>query len=264
VLPGAAQRDEEVEVDEQRRIEYELRREAATAAGHAELARALDAKIAELRARVQALRATPLPEPPPDRPSLRISFIPITEALPEDPAVRRILTRYYGAVARMNLAAAAKRPCPPPAKAEASYIGLDDAPPGGTVACKVCHAGAFDQWKGTRHAGAYATLARAERQFDLDCITCHVTGWKAPGGPCNVAATEGRRDVQCEACHGPASLHAVDPPGHIDRSPTAEKCRTCHTPEHSTHFEPESYFKKITGVGHGGGSSTERSAPPGR
>jgi len=253
VLTGAAQRDEELELAEHRRLEYSRRREAALAAGQIELARALAEKIAELEARARALRAQPLPDPPPDRPSLRVSFIQLTEALPEDREVRTLLTRYYGEVAKLNLAQARaeKRPCPDPSSGSATYIGVEEPPRGGTLACSGCHAPALQHWKSTGHAAAFETLVKTRRQYDLDCVRCHVTGWKQPGGACNVAATEGRRDVQCEACHGPASLHALDPPGHIDRSPPEERCRTCHTPESSTHFEYTSYLKRILGPGHG-------------
>jgi hypothetical protein len=252
-LPGAAQRDAEIDLDEERRAEYGRRREAALAAGQVELARALAQKIAELEARARELHEAPLPEPPRDRPSLRVSFIPLVEAMPEDRAVRAIATRYYGEVARRNLARARAeaRPCPEPGKDTPAYIGTDDLPPGGARACQMCHAAAYEQWKQTPHGRAYDTLARAGRQFDLDCIRCHVTGWKEPGGPCSVAVTEGRRDVQCEACHGPASLHAIDPPGHIERDPQEGRCRPCHTPENSTHFEYTSYRKRVLGPGHG-------------
>ncbi|MFL5264043.1 MAG: multiheme c-type cytochrome [Anaeromyxobacteraceae bacterium] len=252
-LTGAAQRDAEVDLADERRLEYGKRREAALAAGQVDLARVLASKMAELEARAKALRSEPLPEPPPDRPSLRVSFVPLVESLPEDRAVRAVVTRYYGEVARKNLARARAegRPCPDPAKDAPTYVGTDAAPPGGTRACQMCHVTAYEQWKATPHARAYDTLARGGRQYDLDCIACHVTGWREAGGACNVAATAGREDVQCESCHGPASLHAIDPPGHIVRSPPPARCVTCHTPENSTQFEYGSYLKRILGPGHG-------------
>ena len=253
IVPGAAERDEEVDLAEERRLEYLRRREAALAAGQGELARALAAKIGDLEALARELRAQPLPEPPADRPSLRVSFIPLVPSLPEDREVRAVVTRYYAEVAERNLALARSqgKPCPAPAAGNASYIGTEDAPHGAAQACRSCHPAAFDQWKKTGHAAAFETLSKAGRQFDLDCISCHVTGWREPGGACNLAATRGRRNVQCEGCHGPASLHAVDPPGHIERAPSEERCRACHTPERSTHFEYTSYLGRVLGPGHG-------------
>jgi hypothetical protein len=187
-----------------------------------------------------------------------VSFIPLDDAVPEDPGVRKMLTRHYGEIAKANLAAARAggRPCPDPARDVASFIGVDQAPPGGTRDCRGCHAAAFASWERTRHASAYATLEKGGRQYDLDCVSCHVTGWKQPGGPCDLLSTPGRQGVQCEACHGPASLHAIDPPGHIVRDPPTSTCTGCHTPEHSTGFEPSSFRARVVGPGHG--------APPAR
>ena len=45
------------------------------------------------------------------------------------------------------------------------------------------------------------------KEFNLACISCHTTGWDEPGGA-SLARNEELRDVQCEVCHGPGSLHA--------------------------------------------------------
>jgi hypothetical protein len=253
VLPGAAQREQELDLSAERRAEYARRRAEAEAAGNLALARALEGKLAELQAREKALREAPLPAPPTDRPSMTIGYLAIADSLPEDPAVRAILTRTYGEVARENLAQArsARRPCPDPERDAPAFTGLDDPPRGGTFACRTCHAAAAAFWERTPHARAYETLAKAGRQYDLDCIRCHVTGWKEPGGPCTVADTEGRRDVQCEACHGPSSLHALDPPGHLRRAVAASVCQGCHTAEASTAFDDGRYRERVIGPGHG-------------
>ena len=253
VLPGPSQRAEELDLIATRGAEYARRLSAAEASGNTGLASALGGKIAELTDREMAIRATPPAAPPVDRPSIQVSFVPLSDDLPEDKGVRRMLTRHYGEVARMNLAAAKARghPCPDVATATPSFIGVDEVPRGGTRDCRNCHQAAFASWETTPHARAYGTLEKGNRQFDLDCVSCHVTGWKLPGGPCDVASTEGRRGVQCEACHGPASLHAIDPPGHIVRDPPASTCASCHTSEHSTGFEPSSFRRRITGPGHG-------------
>ncbi len=257
VLPGPSQKAEELDLLVERRAEYARRRAAAQAAGNEPLARALEGKLAELAGRERQLRAEPPPVPPTDRPSMQISFVPIDESVPEDPAVRRLLTRHYGTVAKANLAAAkgGGKPCPDPARDVPAYVGVDEVPRGGDRDCRNCHPGAFASWERTRHARAYATLEKGGRQFDLDCVSCHVTGWKQPGGPCDVGSTAGRQGVQCEACHGPASLHAVDPPGHIVRDPATSVCTRCHTPEHSTGFEPTSFRSRIVGAGHGAPSA---------
>ena len=253
VLGGAAQRDEALDVLRERRLEYRRRGAAAEASGNQALSRAIAAKLRELADRERALRRTPEPRSPRDRPSLVVSFTRIGDDLPEDRAVRRVMARFYGEIARKNLALAKaqRRPCPDPDAGAPTYVGMDEPPRGGTFACLTCHRPAAEFWRTTPHARAWATLERAGRQYDLDCIGCHVTGWRQPGGACSVAETEGRRDVQCEACHGPASLHAVDPPGHLARDPPEAVCRACHTAENSTTFEYLSYRRRVLGPGHG-------------
>ena len=67
---------------------------------------------------------------------------------------------------------------------------------------------------------------------DFDCATCHTTGYRADGNQGGLAGVVGSWEddgVQCEACHGPASLHVADPylvTQGVDRS--AEACGKCH------------------------------------
>ncbi|WP_242340268.1 MULTISPECIES: cytochrome c family protein [unclassified Anaeromyxobacter] len=249
VLRGASQRDEELALVAERRAAYADRLARARSAGQAPLAAALEAKLRELDARERELRAAALPEAPPDRPALRVSFVPLTKDIPEDPVVRGMIDAHYREVAAVNLAHARSRGevCPPPAKGVSSYVGAGAS----KGACRACHPDAQSHWQTTAHSAAYETLVRVGRQFDLACVRCHVTGWKEPGGACGVAQVAGREAVQCEACHGPASAHVRDPPGHIAREVPATRCRSCHTPEASVRFDLARYRALILGPGHG-------------
>ena len=100
-------------------------------------------------------------------------------------------------------------------------------------------------------ARAWATLVRVGRQSDLACVGCHVTGWREPGGACDIGAVEGRQDVQCEACHGAAGEHAKDPPGHIEAKVGKATCLRCHEAANSPHFDFEKYRPGVVGPGHG-------------
>ena len=111
-------------------------------------------------------------------------------------------------------------------------------------------------WASTGHARAWVTLDRVGKAFDYDCIGCHVTGWEQPGGS-SLAASEGLRDVQCETCHGPGSIHiAIEDDEErsratITKTPPETVCLGCHTKDHSDLFEYQAYLRNITGLGHG-------------
>src|SRR5207253_1251129 len=156
----------------------------------------------------------------------------------------------------LNLAEARRQPepCPPASRGELAYVGVAE--------CARCHEDAAAFWTQTKHARAYHTLLTVKKQFSLDCITCHVTGWQQPGGVCRIDMTHlggagvdgrgaGRRDVQCEACHGPGSEHVKDPPEHIRTEVPASWCMRCHEPANSPHFNDAKYRPFIVGPGHG-------------
>lgn len=85
----------------------------------------------------------------------------------------------------------------------------------GTEACKKCHGHAYDVWKVSKHSHAYQTLVDAKhpslRQFDGECVVCHTVGFGYKTGFTDATATPKLKDVGCESCHGPGSLHAKNP-----------------------------------------------------
>jgi hypothetical protein len=52
-------------------------------------------------------------------------------------------------------------------------------------------------------------------------------------------------------CHGPASEHAKDPPGHIATEVPVNVCVRCHEAANSPHFNDARYRPFIIGPGHG-------------
>ncbi len=154
---------------------------------------------------------------------------------------------YFRAAGDANVKAAADQPVMAPAKGQASYVG--------NAACEDCHDDATQFWEKTVHQRAWETLEERGQQFDYDCINCHVTGWEQPGGS-NLAHNENLRDVQCETCHGPGSIHVAaggeEKTFTVWRAPPKEMCaQQCHTPEHSDTFQWEAYMRDIVGEGHG-------------
>ncbi len=61
--------------------------------------------------------------------------------------------------------------------------------------------------------------------------------------------------MQCETCHGPASIHVAkggeEKPSALRRAPPEDLCVSCHTHEHSDTFQHDAYMRDIVGPGHG-------------
>jgi len=85
----------------------------------------------------------------------------------------------------------------------------------GSEVCKKCHEEAYDIWKKSEHAHAYETLEKVKypghRNYDPECIVCHTVGFGYKSGYENAVKTPKLKDVGCESCHGPASLHVRNP-----------------------------------------------------
>ena len=191
------------------------------------------------------LRANPLQKPASGS-YFTLEQTKINKALACDVDVQSSVTQFFRAAGEVNAKAAAGQP-PPDAQGGATYVG--------SAACDDCHSDAVEFWKKTRHAHAWQTLVERGQQLDFDCIGCHVTGWDKPGGS-NLANNDKLRDVQCETCHGPASIHVAkggeEKPPAIIRTPPEKLCATqCHTKEHSDTFDHGPYLRDIVGPGHG-------------
>jgi len=83
-----------------------------------------------------------------------------------------------------------------------------------------------------REAGWVKYKSGAEN-LPYDCGTCHTTGYSPEGnqdGRPGIVGTWAEPGIQCEACHGPGSLHAENPRGvamKVDRDAAA--CGKCHS-----------------------------------
>nr|WP_224365327.1 multiheme c-type cytochrome [Hyalangium versicolor] len=210
-----------------------------------ELQKLKQAKLEELVARKQKLLTEPAAAPAGTN-SFSLRFLPLESSLPGQPEVQEVVKAYDRDVGQMNLAWAKEHgeDCPAPKKGEAAFVG--------TAACQECHAETMPLWEHSKHSHAWATLEEKGKQYHLNCVGCHVTGYEKPGGVCRLDKVAGRQGVGCESCHGPGSLHAEDPtPKNIVRNPGRELCVTCHNPENSPHFDYATYLPKILGPGHG-------------
>jgi hypothetical protein len=147
------------------------------------------------------------------------------------------------------------------------YVGSDK--------CKKCHESAYEVWQKTPHSHAYQTLVDARRpslrQYDAECVVCHVTGFGYVSGFTDAERTPKLKDVGCESCHGPGSAHVKDPTskqwqlllnkwrpkedetakekttrqGHIERF-----CVRCHNVDNDVTWPHEGFEKKWAKIAH--------------
>ncbi len=153
----------------------------------------------------------------------------------------------------------------------------EDAEYVGQKQCKMCHnkkdeGAQWSKWSEMAHAGAYETLL-GDKAKEIakekgvsgppneaaECLKCHVTGYTAEA-PAKINVEDG---VQCESCHGPASLHlpdgkaikfAKDEKPDIDLSehivrPGADVCVKCHN-EESPGFEGFDFEERAAKIAH--------------
>ena len=163
---------------------------------------------------------------------------------PETQAAKKALDKQVG---QANLEVAKKKgPQAKPPRGTASYVGMEE--------CGFCHKEAVTFWQKTVHARAWKTLVDDGKDLDYDCVKCHLTGWEQPGGS-NLAFNESLRDVQCEVCHGPGSLHVAadgkEKKSSLVRATPEDVCIRCHNKEHSDTFDYKPYLRDVTGKGHG-------------
>jgi hypothetical protein len=227
-------------------IEADLVRFAADPSADPAFVAAKKRELAGLQAERVQLDRSPLRAPAKGS-YFTLEQVRIGKKLACDLPVQEATAQYFRAAGAANVQFAQSQPVQPVAKGVATYVG--------TQACGSCHDTAVEFWKKTRHAGAWETLVKRGQEFDLECIACHVTGWNRPGGA-SLARNEGLRDVQCEVCHGPASIHVAkegdDDPKTLVGGPDPAMCaKQCHTKEHSDTFSYDAYLRDIVGPGHG-------------
>jgi hypothetical protein len=170
-------------------------------------------------------------------------LIPLRRSLPRDPTLVAAMKRLDRTIAAINTKGAQ-----PPPRAEPGRAAFS-----GVAACAKCHAPAVALWKKSVHAAAWQALA-AGKQADYKCVSCHVTGYGQVGGS-SLGFTKGLEAVQCENCHGPASIHVaekgLEEPSSMRRAVPETTCLACHNERHSDTFQYQAYLRDVLGPGHG-------------
>ena len=175
----------------------------------------------------------------------RYRLVEVRDGLGSDAAVREQMLAYYKRVNDNNKVAFRDRKPPEASPRQPTFVGVE--------ACTTCHDEPRKVWDKTPHAGAYGTLQREFKEFNLDCVSCHVTGYGKPAGS-TVTWNDKLQNVQCEECHGPGSLHAKKPNDKrlIIAKPSPESCvSSCHHSPHVEGFDAQAKMKLVLGPGHG-------------
>jgi len=204
----------------------------------------LSALTLDKKALQAELSKLPEAKPPEQGSYFRFQSIEVREKLGADPAVSKHIAEYYRRVNDHNREAFKDLVPVTPAESEASYVGVE--------LCGTCHQSQRKFWDQTAHAGAYETLSKQHKEFNLDCVGCHVTGYSKPGGT-TVTHVDKLTDVQCEVCHGPGSKHVASPADKaLLQKPTPSSCVECHHPPHvHPGWRATAAWPKIVGPGHG-------------
>jgi len=186
---------------------------------------------------------------------LRYKPIPLDKRFEDSPEMQTLFVAYQNYLKAIGLKGLDLNIRPHARGAE--FVGSDK--------CGECHTKAFAAWKKTPHSHATETLMnlKPQRQFDSECLSCHVTGWELNPGT-YVPYLSGYYDDPptphlfgngCENCHGPGSEHVKAESGDIDvtqekmtalreqmKLPLADAeatCVKCHDPDNSPNFSHE-------------------------
>ncbi len=136
----------------------------------------------------------------------------------------------------------------------------------GSQKCQSCHEEEHRIWLRSRHANAWKSLtdvAQPPRDFDPECVGCHVVGWDGlqrfpyVGGFVTAEKTPQFKNVGCESCHGPGEKHIAaelgDDEAAMERirgemrlgKSTKNTCYSCHDADNSPEFDFDLYYPLI-------------------
>jgi hypothetical protein len=188
----------------------------------------------------------------PAAPRFDCLFAPMDKNVGEDASVTSELKTLAAEVAKLSGAqppppAPAVGPVARPAPAPSSSV---PATPQSTFVywgaplCASCHTEQTAFWKKTVHATAMDVLRKRGKSMDLECIGCHTTGFRKPGGFDTANRMFNFENVQCEACHGPGLEHGKGTLGATARSRAT--CVGCHTTERSPHFDYDAMLSAMS------------------
>ncbi|HVT30926.1 MAG TPA: multiheme c-type cytochrome, partial [Lacipirellulaceae bacterium] len=144
----------------------------------------------------------------------RYQRVPLDHRFADAPEMQRMQVEYQHQLQTLGLQGLGLKPVPYPSGRKFA----------GSKACADCHTRATEVFEKTPHAHATETLVKLNppRQFDPECLSCHVTGWDAQkffpyeSGYLGLKQTPDLVGNGCENCHGPAARHVAAESGEIE------------------------------------------------
>ena len=198
----------------------------------------------------------------------RYQRVPLDSRFENSPEMKLLMTAYQDQLRQLGFAGLGIRAVPHPDKElMGAFVG--------SKKCVSCHEESYDVWKKTGHAKAYATLVGLDppRNFDPECISCHVIGWHPrhyfpyQNGFRSAEKTPELIDVGCESCHGPGGAHVEAEMGSDEAlqkklqeamvitkdeadvanglSSEKQQCINCHDGDNSPDFNFEAYWPLV-------------------
>ncbi len=199
--------------------------------------------------------------------SVRYQRVPLDVRFGDSPRMKRALASYQDSLKQSGFEGLGLKP--QAFQDRRTFVG--------SQSCGECHTKAFAIWKKTPHATALETLVKLDppRQYDPECLSCHVTGWESQkffpysGGFLSMEKTPELAGNGCENCHGPGSRHAAAEREEIkateadrkrfrdemhlsikaDRQHVIDVCLKCHDIDNSIQFKGgdafDEYWPKV-------------------
>ena len=107
----------------------------------------------------------------------------------------------------------------------------------GSKTCMGCHEAEYLRFTTySKKAASYEHIDKLRKGLTKEefqaCFECHTTGYGKPGGFKSFKETPDARNVGCESCHGPGSLHVeTGDSKYIKGNLTRSDCEVCHNKE---------------------------------
>jgi len=190
----------------------------------------------------------------------RYQRVPLDSRFKASREMYLLMVAYQEQLKARGLAGLGLRPVPHPKREEnGKFVGSEE--------CASCHETSYEIWKKSAHARAFRTLVELDppRQFDPECISCHVVGWHPTkyfpyeSGYLSQAETPHLTDVGCESCHGPGEKHVQAEMGSdlalqakmqqamvITKEESRQRhCYSCHDLDNSPDFDFDTYWPLV-------------------